>query len=197
MPEDAIARLLARAGRPMEGVDVRVVDERQEPVPRDGTTVGEVVARGPTVTPGYLRNPGADAAAFREGWFRTGDLARVHPDGRIDLADRTGDVVNSGGEKVFSTDVERALADLLGVRELCVVGTPDVHWGSVVTAVVVPEGAGTSLAALQAHARARLADFKVPRRLVLLEALPRTPSGKISKRDVRAAATAAVAERKG
>ena len=85
-------------------------------MPADGATVGEVVARGPTVTPGYLRNPEADAAAFRDGWFRTGDLARVHPDGRLDLADRTGDVVNIGGEKVFSTDVERALADLAGVR---------------------------------------------------------------------------------
>lgn len=192
LPEEVVNRLLARAGRPMEGVDVRVVDARLAPVPSDGASVGEVVARGPTVTPGYLRNPEADAAAFVHGWFRTGDLARVHPDGCIDLADRTGDVVNSGGEKVFSTDVERALADLAGVRELCVVGTPDPHWGSVVTAVVVPEGAGTTLEALQEHARARLADFKVPRRLVLVSALPRTASGKVSKKDVRAAATAAV-----
>ncbi len=197
LPEDVVDRLLARAGRPMEGVDVRVVNERLEPVPPDGVTVGEVVARGPTVTPGYLRNPEADALAFRDGWFRTGDLARLHRDGRIDLADRAGDVVNSGGEKVFSTDVERALADLPGVRELCVVGTPDPHWGSVVTAAVVPEGAGTTLEAMQAHARSRLADFKVPRRLVLLAALPRTPSGKISKRDVRALATAALEPRRG
>jgi acyl-CoA synthetase (AMP-forming)/AMP-acid ligase II len=188
--EDEICRRLACAGRPMQGVDVRVVREDGSPVPADGVAVGEVVARGPTVTPGYRRNDSATAAAFRDGWFHTGDLARVHPDGRIDLADRTGDVVNTGGEKVFTTDVERALADLEGVREIAVVGTPDPHWGQVVTAVVVPEGAGVDLARVAAHARARLADFKVPRRLVVLDALPRTASGKVSKRDVRAAAIA-------
>lgn len=183
-----ICRRLACAGRPMAGVEVRVASADGVPVPADGVTVGEVSARGPTVTPGYWKNPEATRAAFRNGWFHTGDLARVHPDGRIDLADRTGDVVNTGGEKVFSTDVERALADLPGVREIAVVGTPDAHWGQVVTAVVVPEGAGVDLDAVRAHARTRLADFKVPRRLVLLDALPRTASGKISKRDVRAAA---------
>ena len=179
---------LARAGRPMPGVEVRVAGADGSAVPSDGATVGEVTARGPTVTPGYWKNPEATAAAFRDGWFRTGDLARVHPDGRIDLADRTGDVVNTGGEKVFSPDVERALGDLPGVREVAVVGTPDPHWGQVVTAVIVPEGAGVDLVTVAAHARARLADFKVPRRLVLLDALPRTASGKVSKREVRAAA---------
>jgi fatty-acyl-CoA synthase len=192
LPDDDACRLLARAGRPMPGVDVRVALADGRAVPADGETVGEVVARGPTVTPGYLRNPEADAAAFRNGWFHTGDLARVHPDGRIDLADRTGDVVNSGGEKVYSTDVERALADAPGVRELVVVGTTDAHWGQVVTAVVVRDGAGTTLEALQAHARGRLADFKIPRRLVIVEALPRTASGKLSKLACREIAAAAI-----
>jgi fatty-acyl-CoA synthase len=192
LEDDEACRLLARAGLPMPGVDVRVVLADGTAVPADGETVGEVVARGPTVTPGYLRNPDADAAAFRDGWFHTGDLARVHPDGRIDLADRTGDVVNSGGEKVFSTDVERALADAPGVRELVVIGTPDAHWGQVVTAVAVADGAGTTLEALQAHARGRLADFKIPRRLVIVEALPRTASGKLSKRACREIAAAAI-----
>ncbi len=193
LPEDERCRRLARAGRPMEGVEVRVLDAAGNPVPADGATVGEVRARGPTVTPGYLADAGATAAAFHDGWFRTGDLARVHPDGRLELADRTGDVVNTGGEKVFSTDVERALCDLSGVREVAVVGTPDPHWGQVVTAVIVPEGPGVTLEAVRAHARARLADFKAPRRLVLLDALPRTASGKVSKREVRAAAIAALA----
>ena len=140
------------------------------------------------MTPGYFENPEATAAACTaDGWFRTGDLARLNADGRIDLVDRTGDVVNTGGEKVFTTDVERALEGMAGIREVCVVGTPDAHWGSVVTAVVVAEGAGVTLAAVKEHARSRLADFKIPRRLVLLDALPRTASGKISKKDVRAA----------
>ena len=189
-PEAEALALLTRAGTPMRGVDVAVVDGDGRPVPADGATVGEVVARGPTVTPGYLRNPEADALAFRDGWFHTGDLARVHPDGRLDLADRTGDVVNSGGEKVFSTDVERALSGAPGVAEVLVVGTPDPHWGQVVTAVVVPEGPGPTLAGLQAHARGALADFKVPRRLILVDALPRTASGKWSKREARAIAAA-------
>jgi len=188
LPDAEQCLRLARAGRPMPGVDVRVVDAEARPVAADGHAVGEIEARGPTVTPGYWRNPEADAQAFRDGWFRTGDLGRVHPDGRLELADRTGDVVNTGGEKVFTTDVERALADLPGLHELAVVATPDPYWGQVVTVVGVAEGAGTTLAAVQAHARARLADFKVPRRLVLVEALPRTASGKISKRDVRRAA---------
>lgn len=192
-PEADVLAMLTRAGRPMPGVDVAVVDADGRPVPSDGVAVGEVVARGPTVTPGYLRNPEADAAAFRDGWFRTGDLARVHPDGRIDLADRTGDVVNSGGEKVFTTDVERALSGAPGVAEVLVVGTPDPHWGQVVTAVVVPEGAGPTLDGLKAHARATLADFKLPRRLVLVDALPRTASGKLSKREARALAAARLA----
>ena len=153
--------------------------------------MGEVVARGPTVTPGYFEDPAATAAAFRKGWFRTCDLARVHPDGRIELVDRASDVVNTGGEKVFTADVERALEGAPGIREVAVVGLPDERWGQVVTAVVVPEGRGVTLEAVQARARARLADFKVPRRLVLVDALPRTASGKVSKRDVRAAAAAA------
>lgn len=188
LSESELCVRLSRAGRPMGGVDVRVLGEGGTPVPADGVAVGEVCARGDTVTPGYWKNPEATALAFRDGWLRTGDLARVHPDARLDLADRTGDVVNSGGEKVFSTDVERALADLEGIREVAVVGTPDAHWGQVVTAVVVPEGAGVDLARVEAHARTRLADFKIPRRLVLVESLPRTASGKISKRDVRALA---------
>lgn len=192
-PEAEVLALLTRAGRPMAGVEVAVVDADGRPVAADGAAVGEVVARGATVTPGYLRNPEADAAAFRDGWFRTGDLARVHPDGRIDLADRTGDVVNSGGEKVFTTDVERALSGAPGVAEVLVVGTPDPHWGQVVTAVVVPDGAGPTLEGLKAHVRGTLADFKVPRRLVLVDALPRTASGKLSKREARALAAARLA----
>ena len=188
LPEAEACVRLARAGRPMPGVDVAVVTGRGDRVPSDGVAVGEVVARGPTVTPGYLRNPDADAAAFQDGWLRTGDLAVVHADGRIDLVDRVGDVVNTGGEKVFTTDVERALAGCAGVREVAVVGTPDAHWGQVVTAVVVPEGGGTTLDALRAHAAASLAGFKLPRRLVVVDALPRTASGKVSKREARALA---------
>jgi acyl-CoA synthetase (AMP-forming)/AMP-acid ligase II len=159
-------------------------------VPNDDATVGEVWARGATVTRGYLRDPEADAAAFSGGWFRTGDLARVDARGRLDLVDRTKDVIHTGGEKVFSVEVERALAGCPGLREVAVVPTRDAHWGEVVTVVGVPEATPPSLEAVQAHARRRLAGYQVPRRLVTVEALPRTPSGKIDKRAARALAEA-------
>jgi acyl-CoA synthetase (AMP-forming)/AMP-acid ligase II len=193
LAEADVCRILARAGRPMPGVLVRVVATDGQDVVRDDATVGEVWARGPTVTPGYLRDPAADAAAFRDGWFRTGDLARVDASGRIDLVDRAKDVIHTGGEKVYSAEVERALAGLPGVLEVSVVATRDPHWGEVVTAVVVPEGEPPDLASVQAHARRLLAGFQVPRRLVVLRSLPRTASGKVAKREVRAAAEAATA----
>jgi acyl-CoA synthetase (AMP-forming)/AMP-acid ligase II len=193
LPAVDAARLLSRAGRPMAGVEVRVVGGDGADVAADDVEVGEVRARGPTVTPGYLRNPEADRAAFQDGWFRTGDLGRVDATGRIDLVDRARDVIHTGGEKVFSVEVERALADLPGAAEVAVVATADEHWGEVVTAVVVPvEGGSPDLASVQAHARARLAAFQVPRRLVLVPAIPRTASGKVLKREARAAAEAAL-----
>jgi acyl-CoA synthetase (AMP-forming)/AMP-acid ligase II len=190
LPEAALCRVLARAGPPMPGVLVRVVGPGGADVPKDDATVGEVWARGPTVTPGYLRNPEADAAAFTDGWFRTGDLARLDARGRLDLVDRTKDVIHTGGEKVFSVEVERALAGCPGLAEVAVVPTKDAHWGEVVTAVVVADGPPPSLDAVRAHAKARLAAFQAPRRLVVVEALPRTPSGKIDKRAARALAEA-------
>lgn len=206
LPEaEALARL-TRAGHAMPGVEVEVLDAAGRPVPADGVAVGEVVARGPTVTPGYLHHPAATAAAFRDGWFCTGDLARRFPDGRIDLVDRRGDVVNSGGEKVFTTDVERALAAVGGLAEAVAVGVPDPHWGEVVAVVAVLDPTATrgpcALDDLRARLKglpssARLADFKLPRHLVLVDALPRTASGKLDKRTARALAAAHVASAGG
>lgn len=206
LPEaEALARL-TRAGHAMPGVEVDVLDAAGRPVPADGRSVGEVVARGPTVTPGYLHHPEATAAAFRDGWFFTGDLARRFPDGRIDLVDRRGDVVNSGGEKVFTTDVERALAAVGGLAEAVAVGVPDPHWGEVVAVVAVLDPAATrgprALDDLRGALKGlplaeRLADFKLPRHLVLVDALPRTASGKLDKRAARALAAAYVASAGG
>lgn len=186
LPAEEQQRYRATTGRPMRGVEVRVVDEEGRDVPRDGRTVGEIVARGPTVTPGYFRRPGETAAAFRDGWFHTGDLAHVEKEGYLTIVDRIKDVINTGGEIVYSTEVENALFAHPEVREAAVVAVPDDRWGEAIHAVVALEpGAGADGGALTAFCRERLAGFKVPRGIEFVAELPKTGSGKIDKKSLR------------
>ncbi len=179
-------RFQCKTGRPLPGVEVRVLLGDDSPVPPDGVTVGEIVARGPTVTPGYWRNPEATAAAFRDRWFRTGDLAVVDEEGFINIVDRVKDVILSGGETIYSTEVENALAAHPDVQQVAVVGVPHPRWGEAVLAVVVPaEGAALREEELRAHARSHLGAHQVPKAFELREGLPRTGSGKIAKRLLR------------
>ncbi|CAM5681425.1 acyl-CoA synthetase [Streptomyces fumanus] len=169
-------------GRPVLFVDARVVDEDGRDVP-DGTP-GEIVYRSPQLCEGYWDKPEETAAAFRDGWFRSGDLAVRDPDGYFTIVDRVKDVINSGGVLVASRQVEDALYTHPGVAEAAVVGLPDPRWIEAVTAVVVPRGEVTE-AELLAHARARLPAFKAPKRVLFADALPRNASGKILKRELR------------
>lgn len=179
-------RFQCKTGRPLPGVDVRVLLADGSPVPPDGVTVGEVVARGPTVTPGYWRNPEATAAAFRDRWFHTGDLAVVDGEGFINIVDRMKDVILSGGETIYSTEVENALAAYPGVQQVAVVGVPHPRWGEAVLAVVVAaDGAVLSEEELRAHAKSNLGAHQVPKAFELREGLPRTGSGKVAKRLLR------------
>ena len=179
----------ARTGRAAPGVELRVVRpagaERFEDVPADDATVGEVVARGPTVTPGYWCDPGATAEAFRGGWFHTGDLGTIDRRGSINLVDRAKDVIVTGGETVYSTEVENALLAHPAVREAAVFGIPDPAWGEAVRAAVVVREAGTDAARLIAFCRERIAPYKCPRAIDLVPALPRTGTGKIDKKTLR------------
>ncbi|MEZ7002942.1 acyl-CoA synthetase [Streptomyces sp. AD55] len=169
-------------GRPVLFVDARVVDEDGADVP-DGTP-GEIVYRSPQLCDGYWGLPEETAAAFRDGWFHSGDLAVRDADGYFTIVDRVKDVINSGGVLVASRHVEDVLYTHEAVAEAAVVGLPDARWIEAVTAVVVPRGEVTE-EELIAHVRGRLAAFQTPKRVLFAEALPRNASGKILKRALR------------
>ncbi|WP_432017313.1 fatty acyl-CoA synthetase [Streptomyces hydrogenans] len=169
-------------GRPVRHVEARVVDEDGEDVP-DGTP-GEIVYRSPQLCEGYWAKPEETAAAFRDGWFRSGDLAVRDADGYLTIVDRVKDVINSGGVLVASRQVEDALYTHPAVAETAVIGLPDDRWIEAVTAVVVPRAEVTE-DELLAHARQSLSSFKAPKRIVFADALPRNASGKILKRELR------------
>jgi len=186
LPAAEQQRYRAMTGRPMKGVEVKVVDREGRAVPRDGRTVGEIVARGPWVTPGYFKRPEETARAFRGGWFHTGDLAHVEAEGYLTIVDRIKDVINTGGELVYSTEVENALYAHGAVREAAVFAIPDAEWGeSVMAAVVVDRQRAACGDDLIAFCRRRLASYKVPSRIDLVDSLPRTGSGKIDKKALR------------
>ncbi|MFI8293544.1 fatty acyl-CoA synthetase [Streptomyces sp. NPDC085614] len=169
-------------GRPVRFVEAKVVDEDGKDVP-DGTP-GEVVYRSPQLCEGYWDKPEETREAFRDGWFRSGDLAVRDAEGYFTVVDRVKDVINSGGVLVASRQVEDALYTHPGVAEVAVVGLPDERWIEAVTAVVVPRD-GVTEDELLLHAREKLAHFKAPKRIVFVDALPRNASGKILKRELR------------
>jgi acyl-CoA synthetase (AMP-forming)/AMP-acid ligase II len=160
---------------------VRLLDPDGVEVP-DGE-IGEIASRGDTVMSGYLGQPELTARAVRDGWFRGGDLAWKDAEGYLHLAGRADDMIIRGGENVYPVEVEDVVGALPDVAEIAVVGEPDDHWGQVVTAVVVLRGPGAELdePAVREHCRGRLAAYKVPTRVVVVEEFPRNASGKIHK----------------
>lgn len=162
--------------------ELRVMDSStMKDVPRDGRTIGEVMKRSNTIMRGYLKNPRATAAAFADGYFHTGDLAVWHPDGYIELKDRSKDIIISGGENISTIEVEGVLYRHPAVLEAAVVARPDEKWGEVPCAFVeLKPGATVSADDLIAHCRDRLAHFKVPK-MVVFGALPKTSTGKVQK----------------
>lgn len=169
-------------GLPVPWVDVRVVDAEGRDVPAGES--GEIVARGPKVSPGYLDDPVATAQAFRDGWFHTGDLGSLDADGYLYVRDRLKDMIRSGGENMASAEIENVLADHPDVLAAAVVGAPDRRWQEVPVAFVVGRP-GLTPAELIAHAGARLSRFKLPKAVYVVEELPTNPSGKILKRTLR------------
>jgi long-chain acyl-CoA synthetase len=178
--------LLRSAGRPYPWVELRVADpsSRRPLGPRE---VGEVWLRGPNITPGYFNRPAETAATLTpDGWLRTGDGGYVDEDGFLFLTDRIKDMIVSGGENVYPVEVEEALAQHGGVADVAVIGVPDPHWGEAVKALVVPRpGSRPAAEELIAFVRARLAGYKLPRSIDFVAELPRTPSGKVLKRELR------------
>lgn len=175
-------RLKARQGIAQLLTDVRVMDEQLHEVPMDGKTIGEIMAHGNNVMEGYYKQPEETAAVMRGGWFHTGDLAVVHPDGYIEVVDRAKDVINSGGENVSSVEVEAMLYEHPAVLEVAVVGVPDRIWGEAPKALVMLKpGQQADEQELITFCRERMAHFKAPKSVEFVDALPKTATGKIQK----------------
>jgi fatty-acyl-CoA synthase len=188
LPIDEQAAIKARQGvGNVATVPVRVVDEHGEDVPADGQTMGEVAVRGNNVMLGYYRDEAATAAAAPDGWFRTGDLGVRHPDGYVELRDRSKDVIVSGGENISSIEVENVIVEHPAVLEAAVVAQAHERWGEVPAAfVALREGASATEAEIIEHVRSRIAHFKAPKRVVF-GPLPKTSTGKIQKFRLREA----------
>lgn len=176
---------LVSAGKPIQGVEVRIVDPDSLQDAPTGKQ-GEIWFRTPQLMKGYLNKPEATAEAITpDGWFRTGDVGRLDADGYLFVEDRIKDMIITGGENVYSIEVERILAEHPAVVEVAVFGVPDDKWGEAVKAVVALEGDGVDEAGLIAWARKHLAAYKCPKTVDIIDALPRNPTGKIMKRDLR------------
>ncbi len=174
-------------GTPLPGVEARLVDEAGRPVPAGGGTPGEIEVRGPTVFLEYWRRPEATTAAFRNGWFRTGDVAVVENGAYRILGRSSVDIIKTGGYKVSALEVEEVLRTHPAIAECAVVGVEDPEWGERICAAVERRGeADLTLAALQAWAKERLAPYKIPRALRAVPALPRNAMGKVTKHEVAA-----------
>jgi len=168
----------------VDRVRIDLWDEPGAPVPAGEQ--GEVVLRGPKVFKGYWRDPAATATAFAGGWFHTGDIGVRDDDGYLFIVDRLKDMIVSGGENIAGSEVERVLYEHDAVLEAAVVARPDERWGEVPVAHVVRrEGSTVTADELLDHCRAQLAKFKVPKDITFLDALPRNPSGKVLKRELR------------
>jgi long-chain acyl-CoA synthetase len=185
-PDGPRARLLRSAGRPFPWVELRVVD----PVTgeeRAAGAVGELWTRSVQNMKGYWNRPDETVRTVTpDGWLRTGDAGYRDEDGYVFLTDRVKDMIITGGENVYPAEVENVLADHPAVADVAVIGVPDARWGETVKAVVVPRpGAAVAAEAIIAFARARIAHFKCPTSVDFVDALPRNPSGKLLKRELR------------
>jgi fatty-acyl-CoA synthase len=183
LPASRRAEMKARQGVAYPSVEeVRVVDPKTMiDVPNDGTTIGEVVERSNTIMRGYLKNPRATKEAFEGGYFRSGDLAVRHPDGYIELKDRSKDIIISGGENISTIEVETILYKHPAILEAAVVARPDEKWGETPCAfVTLRDGASASAEEIIAFCRQHLAAFKTPKTVVFSQ-LPKTSTGKVQK----------------
>jgi acyl-CoA synthetase (AMP-forming)/AMP-acid ligase II len=180
--ESGALDVLASTGQPVMDTLVEVTDDDGNPLAHDGETVGELVAMAPTLFNGYWKRPEATAQAFRDGWWRTGDLGAIDAAGYVYVSDRRTDLVVSGGMNVYPSEVEACILRLPGVRECTVFGLPHDRWGQAVTAAVVcAPGAALTQAQVVAHCRANLASFKKPTAVHFMRELPRTTSGKVRR----------------
>ena len=182
-PEEQLSKA-GSAGRAVLNVETRVVDDDMNDV--GPGQVGEIVHRSPQLLSGYFHDPERTSTAFAGGWFHSGDLATIDAEGYITVVDRKKDMIKTGGENVASREVEEAVYRMAGVSEVAVVGLPHPYWIEAVTAVVVRKPGETfGEAEVIAHCREQLAHFKAPKKVLFVDALPKNPSGKLLKRELR------------
>ncbi len=175
---------IGSTGRALAHVEIEIRDDSGTALPAGA--VGEICLRGPKITRGYWKDPEKTARSFYGDWFRTGDVGYLDADGFLFLTDRKKDMIISGGENIASSEIERVIFMLPQVNEVAVIAVPDERWGEVPAAVVVlKEGGSLDAETLERHCRQHLASFKLPKRLLIREALPRNPSGKVLKRLLR------------
>ena len=184
-PEDQF-KYKSKTGRPFMGIDLKVVDENGNPVAADEAQVGEIWVQGDTVSPGYWNLEKETAQAFSNGWLRTGDLAVVDTEGYVNIVDRKKDMIVTGGENVYSTEVENVLYMHPKVLEAAVFSVPDEKWGEAVSAaVVLKENESTTEMEIIRFCKQHQASYKAPKSIVFLDVLPKTGSGKIYKKALR------------
>jgi len=175
----------AKSGRPVAGVEVRVVDDQDQPLPHDGCTVGELQLRGPWITGRYHDNRSPDAFTT-DGWLRTGDVGHIDQRGFVQLTDRTKDVIKSGGEWISSVDLENVLVGHQGIREAAVIGIPDERWQERPLVLIVCEDNTLTPSALRAYLKDKVARFWLPEYWCFVNELAKTSVGKIDKKQLRA-----------
>jgi fatty-acyl-CoA synthase len=176
--------MVGSAGKALRHTQVKVV--REDGTDADPGESGEILCRGPAVTPGYWRRPEADAETFVDGWLRTGDIGSMDANGFIFIEDRLKDMYISGGENVYPAEIENVLYQLEAIREVAVIGVPDERWGETGCAVVaLQDDVELSPGEILEHCRGQLARFKQPNHVVFVEALPRNATGKVLKFELR------------
>jgi fatty-acyl-CoA synthase len=185
-PEEYRSRRHDANGRPLPGVEFRLVDNEGRDLPWDGTTVGELLVRGDMVMKGYYNKPDDTATTLEGGWYHTGDLCAMKPDGQLMVKDRKKDIIISGGENISSLEIEQVLYGHPGILECAVIGKIDQKWGEIPLAfVVVREGYTLTPEEIIKYSRDNMAHFKVPREVKILKEMPKGGTGKILKSSLR------------
>ena len=186
LSSEAAVLLRSSAGLPIPGVQIEILNENNKPLPHDGQSAGEICVRSNVVTAGYWKLPEETERAMSGGWFHTGDIGVIDPNGYLAIVDRKKDIIITGGENVASLEVEKALYEHPAVFECAVIALPDAQWGEIPAAIVVVKPGHTlDEPALIAHCRRLMAHFKVPKRVRFVESLPKGGTGKILKRELR------------
>lgn len=186
LADEAQLNFKAKTGRPLINVNLKVVDEQGQPVAADGQQVGEIRVKGETITPGYWNLPEETEKAFDNGWLKTGDLAVVDEEGYVNIVDRIKDMILSGGENIYSTEIENVLYQHPKILEAAAFGIPDEKWGEAVkAAVVLRSGEHASEGDIIDFCKEHLASYKAPKSIDFIQELPKTGSGKIYKKGLK------------